>query len=80
MRCTNCGSDHAIANATEVTVAPNGAPTVLRCKRCASTERRNRAHVDVDHDQDASTSEPISIEEARAKTAVLQEELNRLVN
>ncbi len=75
MRCTNCGSDHAIQNATEVDVALNGAPTVLRCKLC-STERRakpeHRAHVDVDHDP----SEPISIEAARARTALAQQSLN----
>jgi hypothetical protein len=70
MRCTNCESDYAIANATEVEVAPNVAPTVLRFKRCGSTERRTRAHVDVDHDHDASPSEPITVEEARAKTAI----------
>ena len=75
MRCTNCGSDHAIQNAIEVDVALNGAPTVLRCKRC-STERRakpeHREHVDVDHDP----SEPISIEAARARTALAQQSLN----
>ncbi|MGC1647387.1 MAG: hypothetical protein WA741_16340 [Candidatus Sulfotelmatobacter sp.] len=72
MRCTNCGSHHAIQNATEVDVALNGAPTVLRCKLC-STERRakpeHRAHVDVDH-------EPISIEAARARTALAEQSLN----
>ena len=82
MRCTNCGSDHAIQNATEVDVALNGAPTVLRCKRC-STERRAkpeyRARVDVDHDQYTSPSEPVSLEQARAKTAALQAEMNRLM-
>ena len=81
MRCTNCGSDHAIGNATEVAVAPNGSPTVLRCKRCP-TERRvkpeHRVH-DVNHDHDMSPSEPVSLEQARAKTAALQEELNRLM-
>jgi hypothetical protein len=79
MRCTNCGSDHAIQNATEVAVPLNGAPTVLRCKRCGSTERRTRAHVDVDHDQYTSPSEPVSLEQARAKTAALQAEMNRLM-
>jgi hypothetical protein len=75
MRCTNCGSDHAIQNAVEVDVALNGAPTVLRCKLCGSTERRakpeHREHVDVDHDH-----EPISIEAARARTALAQQSLN----
>ena len=65
---------HAIQNATEVDVALNGAPTVLRCKLC-STERRakpeHRAHVDVNHDH-----EPISIEAARARTALAQQSLN----
>ena len=82
MRCANCGSDHAIQNATEVDVALNGAPTVLRCKLC-STERRakpeHRAHVDVYHDRDIIPSELITVEEARAKTALLQEELNRQI-
>ncbi|MGC1646037.1 MAG: hypothetical protein WA741_09435 [Candidatus Sulfotelmatobacter sp.] len=78
MRCTNCGSDHAIQNAIEVDVAPNGAPTVLRCKLCGSTERR--AHVDVDHDHDMIPSEPITVEEARAKTALLQQSLTELIN
>ena len=73
MRCTGCGSDHAIQNATEVDIALNGAPTVLRCKRCP-TERRakpeHRAQVDM------SPSEPISIEAARARTALAQQSLN----
>ena len=80
MRCTNCGSDHAIQNAIEVDVALNGAPTVLRCKLCGSTERRAKPERRVDHDHDMSPSEPISIEAARARTALLQEELNRLVH
>ena len=80
MRCTNCGSDHAIQKATEVTVAPNGTTTVLRCKLCA-TERRAKPkrHVDVDHDQYTSPSEPVSLEQARAKTAALQAEMSRLM-
>ena len=81
MRCTNCGSHHAIQNATEVDVALNGAPTVLRCKKC-STERRvkpeRREHSESRHDVPVP-SESITLEQARARTALLQEDLNRLV-
>ena len=81
MRCTNCGSDHAIQNATEVAVPLNGSPTVLRCSLCPSERRaKPERHVDVDHDQDVIPSEPISIEEARARTALLQESLTELIN
>ena len=80
MRCTNCGRDHAIQNATEFRVAPNGAPTVLRCKLC-STERRaepgHRAHVDVHVDR---PSEPVSLEQARARTALLQQSLAEIIH
>jgi hypothetical protein len=79
--CKNCGRGHALQNATEFGVAPNGAPTVLRCKLC-STERRakpeQRAHADVerdDHDSDMVTMEPITLEKARAQAALLQAEM-----
>ena len=78
MRCTNCGSDHAIQKATEVAVSPNGTTTVLRCKLCA-TERRAKPKRHVDRDQYTSPSEPVSLEQARAKTAALEAEMNRLM-
>lgn len=78
--CTNCGSDHAIQNAIEIAVAPNGAPTVLRCKLCGSTERHREPERcgHIRHDVPVP-SESIGIEEARARTAVLQAEMSRLM-
>jgi hypothetical protein len=80
MRCTNCGRDHALHNATEVDVALNGAPTVLRCKLCDSAGRtERRAHVNQDRVEVSDPSEPLSIEEARARTALLEQEMTRLM-
>lgn len=80
MRCTNCGRDHALQNATEVAVASNGAPTVLRCSLC-STERRakpeHRAYID--RVEEIHYDASVSLEEARARTAVLQAEMTRLI-
>jgi hypothetical protein len=70
-RCKNCGRDHALQKATEFGVAPNGAPTVLRCKLCDSTRSTSPLPME--------TSEPLSIEGARARTALLQAEMTRLM-
>jgi hypothetical protein len=78
--CKNCGRAHALHNATEVDVALNGAPTVLRCKLCDSTAGpERRAHVDRDRVELSDPSEPLSIEEARARTALLEQEMTRLM-
>jgi hypothetical protein len=70
--CKNCGRNYALQNATEFGVAPNGASTVLRCKLCDSRSRSTSP-------LPMETSEPLSIEAARAKTALLQAEMTRLV-
>jgi uncharacterized Zn finger protein len=82
--CTSCGRTHAGQDAIEVAVAPNGAATILRCKLCGTVEHRRRkpeyrADVDVHVDRDMTPSEPISIEQARARTALLQQSLAEIV-
>lgn len=86
MRCMNCGRDHALQTATEVAVGLNGAPTVLRCKACDSEprhrERRSRINVEDNlniEDHVPVSADPLDIEEARARTAVLQAEMARLM-
>jgi hypothetical protein len=83
--CTNCGRDHALQNATEVAVAENGSPTVLRCTRCASTagrEHRRLSRINEDNLNDyvPAPSEPISLEQARARTALLQQSLAEIIH
>jgi hypothetical protein len=81
MRCTNCGRDHALQTATEVDVGLNGAPTVLRCRSCDATERHRgpERRSEDNHVHVPSPAELIDIEEARARTAVLQAEMSRLM-
>lgn len=82
--CKNCGKGQW-KDATEVDTRMDGPAVILRCKLCASTQehqveravRGSRSSLHVDQ-RDNVPSEPISIEKARARTALAlaQQSLN----
>jgi hypothetical protein len=70
--CKNCGKGQW-RDATEVDTRMAGPAVIVRCKFCALTPARSSLHID---QRDDVPSEPISIEKARARTALAQQSLN----
>ena len=70
--CKNCGKGQW-RDATEVGTRMAGPAVIVRCKFCASTPGRSSLHVD---QYDDVPSEPISLEKARARTALAQQSPN----